>query len=46
LALSLTWSLWFELAAAQILIGITLTTASTALAVRRYLALKTHQLYD
>jgi len=46
LALSLTWSLWFALAAAQILIGITLTTASTALAVRRYLALKTHQLYD
>jgi hypothetical protein len=34
------------LAAGQILVGIALTTASTALAVHRYLALKTHQLYE
>jgi cell division transport system permease protein len=46
LAVSLTWSLWGALAAAQVLIGIALTTASTALAVRRYLALNTNQLYE
>jgi cell division transport system permease protein len=46
LAVSLTWSLWSALAAAQILIGVALTTASTALAVRRYLALNTNQLYE
>jgi cell division transport system permease protein len=46
LAVSLTWSLWGSLAAAQVLIGIALTTASTALAVRRYLALNTNQLYE
>ena len=46
LAVSLTWSLWGALAAAQIFIGVALTTASTALAVRRYLALNTNQLYE
>jgi len=46
LGVSLTWSLWAALAAGQILVGIALTTASTALAVHRYLALKTHQLYE
>ena len=46
LAVSLTWSLWGALAAAQILIGVVLTTSSTALAVRRYLALNTNQLYE
>ena len=46
LATSLTWGLWGALAMAQILIGIALTTASTALAVRRYLALNTNQLYE
>jgi len=46
LGTSLTWNLWGALAAAQILIGIALTTVSTALAVRRYLALNTNQLYE
>ena len=46
LGVSLTWSLWAALAAGQILVGLALTTASTALAVHRYLALKTHQLYE
>ncbi len=46
LAVSLTWSLWGALAAAQTFIGVALTTASTALAVRRYLALNTNQLYE
>jgi len=46
LATSLTWSLWGALALAQVLIGFALTTASTALAVRRYLALNTNQLYE
>lgn len=43
---SLTWSLWGALTAAQVLIGTVLTTASTALAVHRYLALNTNQLYE
>lgn len=46
LASSLTWSLWAGLATAQLVVGILLTTASTALAVRRYLALNTNQLYE
>jgi hypothetical protein len=46
LAGSLTWGLWGALAAGQIAVGIALTTASTALAVRRYLALNTNQLYE
>ena len=46
LATSLTWGLWGALAAAQIAVGIALTTASTALAVQRYLALNTNQLYE
>jgi hypothetical protein len=46
LGVSLTWSLWAALALGQLAVGILLTTASTALSVHRYLALKTHQLYE
>lgn len=46
LGISLTWSLWAALALGQLAVGILLTTASTALSVHRYLALKTHQLYE
>lgn len=46
LANSLTWGLWAALAGMQLIVGIALTMGSTALAVRRYLALKTHQLYE
>ena len=46
LATSLPWTLWLMEVVAMTLVGLILTATSTALAVRRYLALKTNQLYE
>lgn len=46
LASSLPWSLWGKVSLGMMGIGLLLTAGSTALAVRRYLALKTNQLYE
>lgn len=43
---SLPWTLWSVETVGMLAVGLLLTAASTALAVRRYLALKTHQLYE
>ncbi len=46
LAISLPWSLWVMEVLAMTVVGLLLTAGSTAMAVRRYLALKTNQLYE
>lgn len=46
LASSLPWTLWALEVLAMTVVGLLLTASSTAMAVRRYLALKTNQLYD
>ena len=46
IATSLPWLLWSVETMGMLAVGLLLTAASTALAVRRYLALKTHQLYE
>ncbi len=46
IATSLPWLLWLVETLGMLAVGLLLTAASTALAVRRYLALKTHQLYE
>ncbi len=46
LANSLPWTLWAMEVCAMTVLGLVLTASSTALAVRRYLALKTNQLYE
>ncbi len=46
IATSLPWLLWSVETLGMLAVGLLLTAASTALAVRRYLALKTHQLYE
>jgi len=43
---SMPWKLWAMESAGMIILGLILTAGSTALAVRRYLALKTNQLYE
>ena len=46
LATSLPWTLWAMEVLAMTTVGLILTASSTAFAVRRYLALKTNQLYE
>lgn len=46
IATSLPWTLWSVETLGMLAVGLLLTAGSTALAVRRYLALKTHQLYE
>jgi len=46
IASSLPWTLWSLEVLGMLGVGLLLTAGSTALAVRRYLALKTNQLYE
>ena len=46
IASSLPWTLWSIEVLGMLGVGLLLTAGSTALAVRRYLALKTNQLYE